>query len=108
MERLLNIMRERNLDGYYISRPVNVNYISHYTGADSFLFITEGEKFFLTDPRYTEQAAMECPDYTIVNWRAYGSQAKAVGDLAAKCQCKAIGYEDDFMTVDQYHGFQAK
>lgn len=108
MERLLNIMRERNLDGYYISRPVNVNYISHYTGADSFLFITEGEKFFLTDPRYTEQAAMECPDYTIINWRAYGSQAKAVGDLAAKCQCKAIGYEDDFMTVDQYHGFQAE
>ena len=67
MERLLNIMRERNLDGYYISRPVNVNYISHYTGADSFLFITEGEKFFLTDPRYTEQAAMECPDYTIAD-----------------------------------------
>ncbi len=69
MEQLLAYMQKEHLDGMFISRPVNVKYVSHYTGEDSWLFITEQEKFFLTDPRYTEQVSYECPDYTILNWR---------------------------------------
>ena len=69
MEQLLAYMHKEHLDGMFISRPVNVKYVSHYTGEDSWLFITEQEKFFLTDPRYTEQVSYECPDYTILNWR---------------------------------------
>ena len=53
MERLLEFMEKAGLSAMFISRPVNVKYVSHYTGEDSFLFITEKEKFFLTDPRYT-------------------------------------------------------
>ena len=76
MEQLLAYMQKEHLDGMFISRPVNVKYVSHYTGEDSWLFITEQEKFFLTDPRYTEQVSYECPDYTILNWRdTYGSFA---------------------------------
>ena len=51
MEQLLAYMQKEHLDGMFISRPVNVKYVSHYTGEDSWLFITEQEKFFLTDPR---------------------------------------------------------
>ena len=57
MEQLLAYMQKEHLDGMFISRPVNVKYVSHYTGEDSWLFITEQEKFFLTDPRYTEQVS---------------------------------------------------
>ena len=57
MERLLAYMEKEQLDGMFISRPVNVRYVSHYTGADSWLFITRQERFFITDPRYTEQVA---------------------------------------------------
>ena len=85
MEQLLAYMQKEHLDGMFISRPVNVKYVSHYTGEDSWLFITEQEKFFLTDPRYTEQVSYECPDYTILNWRdTYGSIGKALAYAAEK------------------------
>lgn len=46
MEELLAYMQKDGLDGMFISRPVNVKYVSHYTGEDSWLLITEKEKFF--------------------------------------------------------------
>ena len=32
MEQLLAYMQKEHLDGMFISRPVNVKYVSHYTG----------------------------------------------------------------------------
>lgn len=93
----------------FISRPVNVKYVSHYTGEDSWLFITGQEKFFITDPRYTEQVSYECPDYTILEWRGtYGSVAKAVAAAAEKHGIKTIGYEGTHLTVTQYQEIQAE
>ena len=44
MERLLEFMEKAGLSAMFISRPVNVKYVSHYTGEDSFLFITENSR----------------------------------------------------------------
>ena len=71
VQKLLTYMEKENLEAFYISSPANVRYISGYTGDDSYLVITKNKKYFITDPRYTEQAAEECPDYQIYNWRAY-------------------------------------
>lgn len=109
MERLFTYMRNAGLQAMFISRPVNVKYVSHYTGEDSFLFLTEKEKYFITDPRYTEQASYECPDYTMIEWRdAYGTLAKAVGALAEKNHVTAIGFEDTYLTVSRYEAFQSE
>ena len=109
MEQLLAYMQKEHLDGMFISRPVNVKYVSHYTGEDSWLFITEQEKFFLTDPRYTEQVSYECPDYTILNWRdTYGSIGKALAYAAEKVGAKTIGYEAAHLTVEQYQNLQSE
>ena len=99
MEQLLSCMSKKGIQGMFISRPVNVNYVSHYTGADAYLLITEQEKFFITDPRYTEQASIECPDYTLIEWRnTYGTVAAAVNMIAETMGLKAIGFEDTYMT----------
>ena len=109
MEQLLAYMQKEHLDGMFISRPVNVKYVSHYTGEDSWLFITEQEKFFLTDPRDTEQVSYECPDYTILNWRdTYGSIGKALAYAAEKVGAKTIGFEAAHLTVEQYQNLQSE
>lgn len=102
-------MQKEGLTGFFISRPVNVNYVSGYTGDDSWLFLTGQEKFFITDPRYTEQVSHECPDYTILDWRnTYGSVAKALAAAAKKHGIKTIGYEGTHLTVAQYQEFQSE
>lgn len=107
MERLLAYMEREHLAGMLVSKPVNVKYVSHYTGEDSWLLLTAGEKFFLTDPRYTEQVSYECPDYTIVNWRDdYGSVPAAVASLAKEHDLKSIGYEAQHLSAAQYQALQ--
>lgn len=108
MQRLLEYMEKNGLHAMFISRPINVKYISHYTGDDSYLFITPKEKFFLTDPRYTEQASYECPDYTILNHRAYGSLARALAAIVREHQIRTIGFEDSYLTVSNYLEFQSE
>ncbi len=106
MEQLLSLLRQRGLESIYISSIDNVRYISPYTGDEAYLLITEREKFLITDPRYTEQAQLECPDYTIVEWRRLGSVAAAVGELVKRHHISSVGYEDDRMTVRQFAQFQ--
>lgn len=102
-ERLIARMEELHLDGCYVAKPVNVRYVSGYTGADSALLLTKTKKYFITDPRYTEQVSYECPDYEIVNWRAkMPSLAACAKALAAKDGLKAVGFEGDFLTYGAY------
>lgn len=58
LEELRSYMEKEGLDGFYIAKPANVRCISAYTGDDSYLFIDKANQYFITDPRYTEQAGM--------------------------------------------------
>lgn len=106
-ERIREYLGKNGIDGFFISRPVNVKYVSGYTGEDSYLFLTADRKYFITDPRYTEQVSYECPDYTIVEWRKqYGSVPGAVAGLAGQDGLKRVGFEEDHLTVDFYRSLE--
>jgi Xaa-Pro aminopeptidase len=103
IEKLISYLNENKIGGFFIARPQNVRYMSGYTGEDSYLFITDSEKFFITDPRYTEQAQQECPDYTIVNWREQGKTLPAaIKSTIEKTFVKTFGFEGDFVTYNIY------
>ncbi|MCI1721914.1 MAG: Xaa-Pro peptidase family protein [Lachnospiraceae bacterium] len=108
-EKLLEYMKKESLDGFLVRKKVNVRYLSGYTGDDSSLFVTRGALYFLTDPRYTEQAALECPDYRLVNVRAKPGTplGTIVAELAAKENVRRLGFEDEMMNFRDYEGFRA-
>lgn len=104
IEKLRNYLETHHLDSYFIQKKANVRYVSDFMGDDSALFITKEAQYILTDPRYTEQAAIETPSYTIINWRAKG-HGPALAELAAKHQIKTVGFEADALAFDEYQGF---
>lgn len=108
LEQLRAYMEKENLDGFYVAKPANVRCISGYTGDDSYLFITKDKQYFITDPRYTEQASYECPDYELVDWRTvYGyNLGAAVADCADKNQIKTVGFEQDYLTYGTWKAMQ--
>ncbi|MCD8329413.1 MAG: Xaa-Pro peptidase family protein [Lachnospiraceae bacterium] len=108
LEQLRARMEEKNLDGFYIAKQPNVRCISGFTGEYSSMFITRRGKYMITDPRYTEQASLECPDYPVVDWRnEYGySKGKAIAALARQDEVKAIGFEADYLTYEIWHSLQ--
>lgn len=106
VDQLLPHMDQGQLDAFFVAKPENVRYISGYTGADSYLLITRTNNYFLTDPRYTEQAEQECPGYIIVNWRPSGSLGRAVAKLLEGEKSPRIGFEADVINVAQYNSFR--
>ena len=101
-EKLLKYMDEAALDAFFVARPENVRYISGYTGADSYLLLTRDRHIFLTDPRYTEQAELECPDYEVVNWRSSGSMEAAICSLLPADRQTRLGFEAQQMNFARY------
>jgi Xaa-Pro aminopeptidase len=106
LNKLNDYLKENNIEVFFISRPQNVRYVSEYTGDDSYLLITGNENFFITDPRYIEQASQECPGFTIVNWREQGKTvAGAVKTIIESLNLKNFAFESDFVTHDLYNEF---
>lgn len=96
------------MDGFYIANPANVRCISGYTGEDSYLFIDRWNQYFITDPRYTEQAGQDCPEYTIIDWR--GSKGYSIGsalaEIVQKDEVNTIGFEEDYLTYQTWKSMQ--
>jgi len=108
LTKLVEYLRSEGLDGFIVMRTENVRYLSGYTGEDSYLLVTAARTLFVTDPRYTEQAAQECPELSIVNWRDESPTLPgALASLAKKAGLKAVGFEADYMTF-QAHAAMAE
>jgi Xaa-Pro aminopeptidase len=108
-KKLLTYMKEHSIDAFYVAKKENVRFISGYTGDDSSLLITEDNYYFITDPRYTEQAELECPDYLIKNWRTSGrTKGDMVGELTAADSFTTVAFESDFLSYLDFLSFQDK
>lgn len=108
IEKVRQLMKERNLESLFLSSIHNVRYVSGYTSSDATLFITKDALYFITDPRYTEQAQDECgKEFEILNWKELGSSmGGAIAVLAKKHNIKQIGFEGS-MTFNYYSAIKS-
>ena len=98
-----DVVRELGTDAFLIVKKPNVRYVSGYTGDDSYLLISPLKRFFLTDPRYTEQAGEECPDFEIINQRAEGGFGACIGRLCRENGIGSLAFEADAVNVLLYN-----
>lgn len=85
-------IREDSLDGFLVSKPANVSYLSGFTGADSYLLITQKKDFFITDFRYHEQAKIEIGNFDIELVDGAGI-FNLIASLIEKQRLKRVGFE---------------
>lgn len=103
LTKLIDYMKQQDIEGFFVAKPMNVRYISKYSSDDAYLFITENDYYFITDPRYTEQAQLECPDYKIINWREKGNSiGGAVKALIESLNISNFAFEGDSINYNMY------
>ena len=56
VEKLREAMRKDAVDGFLITSPYNLRYLTNFTGTTGLAVITLDKSFFVTDFRYTEQS----------------------------------------------------
>jgi Xaa-Pro aminopeptidase len=69
----------------------NLMYVTGYTGSYGFALIGENFKYFLSDFRYRDQAAIEVPDYEFVE--ITGSIIKHLKDIITKEKVTSLGFD---------------
>ena len=79
-----------SLDGLLVSQPESRYYLSGYTGHDlpprdsaGYLLVTGSKALLLTDPRTTEQAQQEAPDYEVITYGAGNRGPLAIAEVLA-------------------------
>src|SRR5207248_870724 len=60
-QRLSRFLKEEGLDAFLVSNPVNVTYLTGFHGDSSYLILTRKQAVLVSDGRYAEQIAEECP-----------------------------------------------
>lgn len=84
-------------DAFVVTRPVNVRYLSGFTGSNAWLVLGTEDAVLLTDPRYAEQAAAEAPGL-VVEIAAAGLQG-ALPSVMGDRGLRRVAFEATHVTV---------
>ena len=100
VEKLRELMKENNLQGFLVTSPYNLRYLTNFTGTTGLAMITLDKAFFVTDFRYTEQAAEQATGFTIV--KNTGHIFDEVADLAERLQLDNLAFEETQVSFADY------
>lgn len=92
-DRLERLVAERELDLLLVTELVNVRYLTGFTGTNGVCVCGPDTRFFFTDFRYTERAAVE-----VEGWEAITVSGDWLGGIAERLGGR-VGFEDDRLAV---------
>src|SRR5947209_16787623 len=104
-ERLLGRLPAADVDLMVVSDLINVRYLTGYTGSNGLVLVGPEQRAFLTDFRYTEQAAAEV-DPSYERHTVSLDLLEAIVDLVGAVNGASpprLGFEDEHLTVKQHH-----
>ena len=100
VEKLRKKMQEENLDSFLITSPYNLRYLTNFTGTTGLAVITLEKAFFITDFRYTEQAAAQAQGFEII--KNVGPIFEEVAELDKKEGLRELGFEETTVSFLEY------
>ena len=106
LEKLRNKMQKNFMDGVLLVGDSNRNYITGFTGDESFALITQKEAIFITDSRYVSQAKIEVENFEVMEYKK--DIHEFVADLAQKLCVKTLAFEENIVTYKEYQKYQEK
>ena len=104
VDKVRSALETNKLDAILIASPINRRYVTGFTGTAGAVIISKNDARFITDFRYTEQAAEEATGFQIV-------EHKQLIELEIKEQLKEmnvkrLGFEKDHVSYSQYENYK--
>ncbi len=106
VEDLLKKIERSGMDALFMLKQEtvskqNVRYISGFTGSSAHLIISPERRILLTDDRYTEQAAAQCPEFEVIGHERQPEEK--MREILASLKIRTVGYETQSLTVEQFN-----
>src|SRR5260370_22666430 len=97
--QLVELLDEENLDALLITHPVNVRYLTGFSGDSSYLIVTKHKTILVSDGRFTTQLAEECPGLETEIRPPEQAVVEAAPALLNKFALPSVGFENTHVTV---------
>ena len=94
------LLRRMNLDAVLFWSLENIRFLSGFTGSDGALIYGRGERVFLSDSRYEEQARIEVKNAA---FRKYRKKVEGIAESLRSLRVKRVGFEAGALSVESYH-----
>lgn len=99
ISRVRELLNQKQIAALLITHPANVTYTTGFLGDDSWVVISSGTVYLLTDSRYTEQARRQCRNCRIISRKE--PIAKAAAKLLKKTKSKKVIAVESSTTLEQ-------
>lgn len=101
--RLRRALKQYTIEAFLVTDPLNVRYLTGFTGEDSYLLIGKERELLLTDSRFETALAGEMPDFPALIRRPGQTMAQAIRrgllSFAPVGRSYRLGVESDSMTL---------
>ncbi len=99
-------LKQAGLDQMLISQPVNVTYLTGFTGDSSYAVASPNKIVLVSDRRFEIQIAKECPELEAIIRGPNMTTHQAVANYLVSAKPKSIGIEQRHLTVALYEFFR--
>lgn len=97
-EQLRRKRTELELDSLLITNPINVSYLTGFSGDSSYLWLSRKEAILISDTRYEIQIAEECPGLNVEIRDSRSTTNQMAVQVLQSAGCKSVGIEGDTLT----------
>ena len=96
-----DILKRLQADAIFVTDPINMRYISGFSGGEGLVYISEKRRAVITDSRYTEAAAMES-SFEIIEESPSRRRLDILAELTLADNAGTAGFEDRSLTCSQF------
>lgn len=100
VDQLREKMKAEGIASFLITSPYNLRYLTGFTGTTGLALISLEKAYFITDFRYTEQAAKQCAGYEVV--KNVGPILEVVADIVETTKLENLAFEEAYVPFKQY------
>jgi Xaa-Pro aminopeptidase len=90
------------LEALLVTNPINVTYLTGFSGESSFLVLARERVLLVSDARFMEQIAEECPGLETHIRPPAQSVQQATGAVLTKLGFRSVGFESAHLTVGEW------
>lgn len=105
-EKLAAKLAEEDIDAFLITNPVNVTWLTGFSGESSPLLITREHTLLISDSRFTVQIAEECPELECLIRGTTQTPYEVLIQGIEQIGAKNIGFESHYLTVAGYENLR--
>src|SRR5205814_3225515 len=101
-QRLARRLAAEGLDALLVSHPVNVTYLTGFSGEASYLIVGRKRTLMVSDGRFTTQLAEECPGLDVHIRPPSQTTVPEVANVLTGLGFRKVGFESSHLTVADF------